>query len=65
MKTLIAMLMLLLVIAILLLPVALMMWGVMPSLPLWLRITLIITGVAVAWLVKPLSILLDRDLKII
>ena len=65
MKTLIAMLILLLVIAILLLPVALMMWGVMPALPLWLRITLIITGVVVAWFVKPLSILLDRDLKII
>ena len=65
MKTLVAMLMLLLIIAILLLPVAVMMWGVMPSLPLRLRITLITTGVAVAWFVKPLSILLDRDLKII
>lgn len=65
MKTLIAMLMLLLVIAVLFLPVALMIWGIIPALPIWLRITFIITGVVVAWFVKPLSILLDRDLKII
>lgn len=65
MKTFTAMLILLLVLAILLLPVALMFWGFIPALPVWLRITLIVIGSVIARFVKPLSILLDRDLKII
>lgn len=65
MKTLVAMMTLLIVIAALLLPVALIVWGLNPAISMWLRIALIVTGIVMARLVKPLSILLDRDLKIV
>ena len=65
MKTLTAMLTLLIVIAALLLPIAMIIWGLNPALSLGLRIALIIIGMVMARLFKPLSILLDCDLKIV
>lgn len=65
MKTLTAMLTLLIVIATLLLPIAMIIWGLNPAISMWLRIALIVTGIVMVRLVKPLSILLDRDLKIV
>lgn len=65
MKTLTAMLTLLIVIAALLLPIAMIIWGLNPALSLGLRIALIVIGIVIARLIKPLSILLDRDLKIV
>ena len=65
MKTLTAMLTLLIVIAALLLPIAMIIWGLNPALSLGLRIALIIIGMVMARLLKPLSILLDCDLKIV
>ena len=65
MKTLTAMLTLIIVIAALLLPIAMIIWGLNPAISMWLRIALIVTGIVMVRLVKPLSILLDRDLKIV
>lgn len=65
MKTLTASIVLLFVIAALLLPIAMIWWGFMPELPVWSRIILICGGLVIARLVKPLSILLGKDLKII
>ena len=65
MKTLTAMLTLIIVIAALLLPIAMRIWGLNPAVSLGLRIALIVIGIVIARLIKPLSILLDRDLKIV
>lgn len=65
MRTLVAMMSLLFVIAALLLPIAMIIWGLNPALSMWLRIILIVTGIVMVRLVKPLSILLDCDLKIV
>lgn len=64
MKTAIASIVLLAVIALLLIPVAMIWWGFMPGLPVWSRIVLVCGGLVIARLVKPLSILLGKDLKI-
>ena len=65
MKTAIASIVLLAVIALLLIPVAMIWWGFMPGVPVWSRIVLVCGGLVIARLVKPLSILLGKDLKII
>ena len=53
------------VIALLLIPVGMVWLGFMPGTSTWLRIALICVGLLIARLVKPLSILLGKDLKII
>ena len=65
MKTAIASIVLLAVIALLLTPVAMIWWGFMSGVPVWSRIVLVCGGLVIARLVKPLSILLGKDLKII
>lgn len=65
MKTVLALIMLLTVIALLLTPIAMIWWGFMPGMKSWLRIALVCGGLIIARLVKPLSILLGKDLKII
>lgn len=65
MKTLVAMMTLLIVIAALLLPIAMIIWGIYPAISMWLRIAFIVIGMVTARLVKPLSILHDCDLKIV
>lgn len=64
MKTFIASIALLVVIALLLIPVAMIWRGFMPGLPVWSRVVLVCGGLIIARLVKPLSILLGKDLKI-
>ncbi len=63
MKTAIASIVLLAVIALLLIPVAMIWWGFMPGVPVWSRIVLVCGGLVIARLVKPLSILLGKDEK--
>lgn len=65
MRTVLASIALIAVIALLLVPVAMVWCGFMPGLPVWSRIVLVCGGVIIARLVRPFSILLGKDLKII
>lgn len=65
MKTVLASIMLLFVIALLLTPIAMIWLGFILGMQSWLRIALVCGGLIIARLVKPLSILLGKDLKII
>lgn len=65
MKTFLASISLLLVIALFLSPVLLVISGFVADLSWWVRLGMVCVGLLICWLVKPLSILLNKDLKII
>lgn len=61
MRTLTAMLTLLMIIGVLLLPVLMIIWGFAPGLPVWLRIALVAAGLLLCRIIKPLSIFFNVD----
>ena len=63
MKTLFALILLLITIATICYPLYIIWQGLTSDMPMYARIIMIVIGLFLCWLVKPISILTGKDLK--